>query len=318
MSQAVLDSPGGWLGLIDGFERALQRRRLSPETVRTYRVGILDLQRFLGDQGCDEVRDVTVDILERWQDTLGPRVRATTSSTYSTAVRRLLHWAGIQGLVDSRLEHAIGPVKTVEGRPRPIPPLDLALIKAYLLPKWPHMGIVALRDRALFFYLLTTGARVSEALQAPRDNFVSPAVRQKGGTEKVLRIPPATIDLVSDYVHARRDDSPWLWISHKTNAPLGRLGPPGVREVLRKLAAKLGIPPFTTHQLRHTCATELRKAKVPDLAVVEKLGHHDLGSLHIYGEVQESERELADEAMQKLVSGSRPALLPRLSAGSRW
>jgi integrase len=202
--------------------------------------------------------------------------------------------------------------------PRPIAKADLEIIKAYLLPRRPHMGIVALRDRALFFYLLTTGARVSEALQVRRDDLDAPVVRQKGGSEKVLLMPPGAHELIDDYLRARIDREPWLWITHKTNAPITRLGAPGVREVWRKLAKKLGITPWTTHQLRHTCATELLEAGVPELVIAEHLGHHGLASLHIYGQVRDKQRQAAVAVMDQLVQAPRARLLPKISRHERY
>lgn len=312
----VVDS---WPEVLSGFDRSLVRQHLSPETIRTYRGGLRDLVGFLIARRCESVRQLNRELLEQWQDQLAARsLRPSTCSMYSIAVRRFLRWAADEEFVEERLERSIARIHVPDGLPRPLPPQDLEVIRAYLYPRRPRMGIVALRDRALFFYLVTSGARVSEALQVRKDDFADPIVRQKGGTNKVLRIPPATVAFVSDYVQERKDDSPWLWISHKTNAPLGRLGPPGVREVWRKLATKLGLRPWTTHQLRHTCCTELLEAEVPSLVVMDHMGHHGLGSQHIYGQVRDKQRQQATEAMQRLALGSRPDLLPRLSTGGPW
>jgi len=245
-------APEPWLDqVLEDFERAMLRRQLSPATVRTYRWGLQDLFEGMKQAGLRDVHDLSRGILEDWQDTMGERKwRPRSRSLAVTAARQFIRWASERDLVDFRLEKALVKVKTPDGRPRPLPKADLEKVKAYLLPRRPRMNIVALRDRALFFYLLTTGARVSEALQVRRDDIETPVVRQKGGTEKVLLMPPACQELVEDYLRGRRDDSPWLWVSHKSNAPLSRLGPPGVREIWRKLARKLGITPWTTSTAR--------------------------------------------------------------------
>lgn len=310
--------PQGWANVLPMLERAAKRRQLSPNTVRSYRAGLLDFAAFARGQGCLEPAAVTARVIESWQETLADRVRPSTCSIYATAVRRFIQWTGSETHLSPDLVHALARVRVPDGKPRPLPPHDLQLIKAYLAPWRRNMDIVSLRDRALFFYLLTTGARVSEALQVKRDDYLCPVVVQKGGSQKELRIPPIAAEFVGDYVRARRDDSQWLWISHKTNAPLGRLGPAGVREVWRKLARKLGIAPWQTHQLRHTCATELLDAGVRELAVAEHLGHHGLGSLHIYGQIRGQERQASVEAMQRLVTDTTGRrLLPSLTS-SRW
>ncbi len=309
-----------WLDqVLEDFERAMLRRQLSPATVRTYRWSLQDLFGGMKTAGLHDIRELTREMLEDWQDTMVERKwRPRSRSLAVTAARQFIRWGDDHGLVDHRLEKALAHVKTPDGRPRPIKKDDLEKIKAYLLPRRPHMGIVALRDRALFFYLLTTGARVSEALQVRRDDLEGPVVRQKGGTEKVLLMPPSVRELIDDYLRARIDREPWLWISHKTNAPINRLNPPGVREIWRKLARKLDIPPWTTHQLRHTCATELLEAGVPELVIAEHLGHHGLGSLHIYGQVRNKQRQAAVDVMDNLVQPPRARLLPKISRHERY
>lgn len=293
-----------WLDqVMEDFERSMLRRALSPATVRTYRWALSDLFTGLHAIGIRDIRQLTREHLEDWQDHMQEESwRPRTRSIAITACRQLIKWSSERQLLDIHLERALVHVKTPDGRPRPIPHPDLEVIKAYLLPRRPRMRLVALRDRALFFYLLTTGARVSEALQVRRDDFETPVVRQKGGSEKMLMLPPSTAEMVREYLRGRIDDQPWLWVTHKTNAPMRRLGPPGVREVWQKLARKLGLKPWTTHQLRHTCATELLAAGIPELAIAEHLGHHGLGSLHIYGQVREKQRLQAVAVMEEVAS----------------
>jgi integrase len=91
----------------------------------------------------------------------------------------------------------------------------------------------------------------------------------------------------------------------------------GVREIWRKLARKLDIAPWTTHQLRHTCATELLEAGVPELVIAEHLGHHGLGSLHIYGQVRERQRQQAVDVMGELIRPGSVDRLPKFRPGPR-
>jgi len=314
-------SSAGWLDqILEDFERAMLRRQLSPATVRTYRWALQDLFGGMKAAGMRNVSELSRDVLEDWQDhMIEEKWRPRSRSLAVTAARQLIRWAAERELgVDFRLDKALAKVKTPDPMPRPIAKADLEIIKAYLLPRRPRMGIVPLRDRALFFYLLTTGARVSEALQVRRDDLDAPLVRQKGGSEKHLLMPPSARELVEDYLRARTDNQPWLWITHKTNAPITRLGAPGVREIWRKLAKKLGLTPWTTHQLRHTCATELLEAGVPELVIAEHLGHHGLGTLHHYGQVRAKQRQQAVDVMDDLVQAPRPRMLPKISRHERY
>jgi len=300
--------------VIDGLERQMVREGRSPSTLRAYRWAYDDLIKFAGIRNIGEL---TRDILERWQDELvrrhvSPRSRALAA----TAIRRLIRYAADDDLVDLKLERALANVRAPRLRPRPIPEDDLVRIKAFLAPRRPRMSVIDLRDRALFWYLLTTGARVSEALQVTKSEAREALVVQKGGSQKVLRIPPAVAQLVQDYLDARGDNVEWLWVTHDASSPMHRLDPAAVREIWRKLARRVGVKPFTTHQLRHTCATELLDAGVPELAVAEHLGHVGLATIHVYAQVRDAQRRQVAEAMENLVRSYEPqppALLPRLT-----
>jgi len=211
-------------------------------------------------------------------------------------------------------------VHTVDSEPRPIPEEDLARILALLLPRWPHTGIVPLRDRAIFVTLLTTTARVNEVLQMQRDDFDAPWVIQKGGSDQQLRPAPIAIEFIREYVALRIDDSPWLWISHKTNAPQTRLGAAGVWEIMQKIGKKAGVTRFTTHQLRHTGISALHEANVPEDVAMRQSGHRSKSSHRIYAQVSDRRRLQAVDALEDLVTRHRPArpiLLPKISRHQR-
>jgi len=52
---------------------------------------------------------------------------------------------------------------------------------------------------------------------------------------------------------------------------------------------------------------------VPELVIAEHLGHHGLGSLHIYGQVRDKQRQHAVAVMDDLVQPPRPHMLPKIS-----
>ncbi len=300
-----------WLDqVLEDFERDMLRRDLAPNTVRIYRGAIDDLFEAMRARGLNEITQLTRDVLERWQDELRERGNSAASRSLKVnAVKQMLRWAADHDLVDFRLERALAKVKVRQREPRPLPARDFELLKAYLLPRRPRMNLVALRDRALFACLVTSSARVSEVLQMGREEFMDAVVIQKGGYEKTLRMPPVVAQLIADYLRGRVDDSPWLWISHRTNTPLSRLTPPGVLKIWKKLARKLNIQPFTTHQLRHTAATELLDAEVSDRVIADHLGHHGLRTIHNYTQVRERQRQKVLDVMEDLISVPRPAIL---------
>jgi site-specific recombinase XerD len=311
-----------WLDRVaDSFERDLMRRDLSPATARTYGNGIKSLFTFLRDQGVDDLHYLNRDLLERWQDYLRERVPVLKSSTrglYATATRQLIGWAADHDIVDLKLQRALVGVRTRkrddEHSRQPIPDEDLERIMAFLGPRRARMTLVDLRDRAMFFYLLTTGARVSEALQVLRTNFLKARVRQKGGTHIDLEATVTVAAYIDDYLRARTDDLPWLWIAHGNNTnAVKKLADSGVREAWRRLCRRLSIDRFTTHQLRHTCATRIYEDGGDEIAIMTHLHHADTRTAHRYTKVSDRKRQQTLDALDRFVqNGSRPRLLPKI------
>jgi site-specific recombinase XerD len=320
-----LISSDSWLENVgDSFSRALLREELSAKTVRSYGIGIKNLFTFLRENDVDDFHDVTRDLLERWQDSMRertPPLRAGSRSLYSTAVRRLVEWAADRGIVPLELTRAIKGVRTRhrsdEHERQPISEEDLAKLMAYLGPRRARTTVLDLRDRALFFFLLETGLRVSEALQVTRESYTKGRVRQKGGRFVDFEITPTVAAFIADYLHARHDQLPWLWIKHGNNTNVtGLLEDSGVREIWRRLCYRLNIERFTTHQLRHTSATVLLDEDIDSLAVAKHLHHADLRTVHKYAKVRRRQQQKTLDVLERVIqqgSRIRPEMLARRS-----
>lgn len=292
---------GDWGALATGYSAYLRRRGRSEATVRAYSWGFRDFGRYLDMIGVD-VRDLDTGQLEAWQDSLKARGLAPrTQQLGVTSIRCALQWAARRGweLEDPRLFEVLEPVKAPRLLPKPLPPADVDRITAFLTPRRPKGDLIYYRTRAMWFYMVSTGARVAEVLSLDREDLAAaaPIVNQKGGSQKALFAPAVATNAVLDYVRRRQDDHLALWVTHG-NPPCRRLEAAGVREQWHGLAERLGVPRFSTHQLRHTCATELLDAGVPPEVVAAHLGHHGLASLAGYGEVRLGRRALAVAAME--------------------
>lgn len=285
--------------LVADFTRALVRQERSPATIRSYDFGWRNFLRFCDQRGVVSAHELDRDLIVAWQDHL--RMRPKSKALASTAVRRLLTYAAEFDYIDYKLVLAVAHVRVGQGLPRPIPQDDLQRLAAWLERRRALATVVGLRNRALFWFLLTTGSRVSEALQVTRAEAAQAYVIQKGGSEKLLLAPPSVVTMIHDYVRARKDTSRWLWVTHTANLPTGRLGPKAVREIWVTLAQRARVKPFTSHQLRHTDATELLAANIPAPAIAEHLGHHDLRTLMNYAQVDTVHRQQVVDAMEKLV-----------------
>lgn len=287
--------------LLADFEQSLKRRDLSPQTVHAYHWALHDLiDKAMAPARLHRVSQLTREVLEEWQDShiersFSPRSRGLAI----TSVRQLIKFGSeapkYELEMQPKLERALAKVKQPEAEPHPIPEEDLRKIQDYLLPLSPDATLEHLRDRALFIFILNTGARVSEALRPTRFDYERPTVIQKGGTKKTLNVHPRAAEIVADYLRARTDDRPELFLVHKRLPTHERDGvpmnPADVRKVWHKLSKKLGLTYWTTHAIRHTCATLLLDAEIDHLVIAEHLGHHGVGTIANYAKVRDKSRQ---------------------------
>jgi integrase len=310
--------------LIDDWERWMMRRDRAAGTIKAYRWA---LDRLAQELHLDDVHDLTPRQLEAWQDRNRERGLSTGSRMLAiTGCRSLLAYARKQRLgLNEYLPDALETITVHYKERREILRPDFERLVYYLTPRRPRMAIADLRTRALFFYLLYSAARVSEALQLTRVEVDRALVWQKGGSSKVLYVPSDAVQFVSDYLQARDDDCPWLWVTHGGGTEMHRLAADAVRDIWKRLAKRLGVPYFTTHQLRHSHATYAKRAGVDRDVTQAQLGHKDPRMMERYRHFDDDDRQDGVDQLQDYVrsiaraTSPRPRLLPRLRrrAGGR-
>lgn len=303
--------------VLPAFERALRRENLSERTVRSYRWALDDLARFMRANDVEDVAELDRDLIERWQDQLrdrytkrGTLLRSSTRSIASTAARRLIRWAAERDILDWKVERAVVKVHTRKSDPRPLDRAVLDRLRMHYAQPGRHL--IYMRDRAMFFAFITSGARVTELLQMNRDDYTRPTVVQKGGYEKTLLFPTEAVAMMAEYLVLRRDDLPHMWIALGNNVnTIRRLEAAGVRGIWSRVCHELSLPRFTTHQLRHSYATELADADVDVDVIADVMGHHDLRTAMRYVKIRDRRRARAVEAAAHLVPAARPRLYPK-------
>jgi integrase len=210
----------------------------------------------------------------------------------ATAVRGALRWAADQDLPLSSpsLWLRVAQCKAPKLKPRPIPERDLITICDHIATAPPDLE--ELRTRALFWLILSSGARISEALSLGRgavDDYPI-IVTQKGGHVHELVISEFARSALHDYLSARLDRTPHMFISHGHQRPLELLTKKEVQRFWDQLCRRLGVARFTSHRIRHSCATEMLRLKINHIVIAKHMGHRDLSTIQGYAEVDMDER----------------------------
>lgn len=129
------------------------------------------------------------------------------------------------------------------------------------------------RDRAIVYFLRSTGCRINEVCALNRDdiNFASMSlvVYGKGAKERTVFIDEVTGMVLKRYLDSRTDSSEALFAGKGTD----RLTDDGFRYVLNRLSKKSGVENVHPHRFRRTLATSLIDHGMPIQEVAVILGH---------------------------------------------
>ena len=157
-----------------------------------------------------------------------------------------------------------------------------------------------LRDRAIIELLFSSGLRVSELcnlniadINLDRREFV---VRGKGSKDRPIFIDEAAAGRVKDYLSARHDSLPALFLNNSKNSgtvsqdgDFRRLTPRSIQRIIEKYTRLAGITKHVTpHTLRHSFATDLLMNGADLRSVQSLLGHSDISTTQIYTHITDS------------------------------
>ncbi|MBR3253791.1 tyrosine-type recombinase/integrase [Candidatus Saccharibacteria bacterium] len=157
-----------------------------------------------------------------------------------------------------------------------------------------------LRDRAIIELLYSGGLRVSELTALNRDSVNLERrefmVRGKGSKDRPIFISQSCADRVRDYLDARTDSLPALFLNNSrnlqavdTSGDYRRMTPRSVERVVQKYARLAGITKHVSpHTLRHSFATDLLMNGADIRAVQSMLGHADISTTQIYTHVTDA------------------------------
>ena len=138
---------------------------------------------------------------------------------------------------------------------------------------------LGLRDKALILFIYATGLRVSEAMDAKKDDIEDGWIRvrnAKGDKQRVVPIAKMAIDALNEYLFKRPLVSDYLFINSKGD----RLSRISAFKITKKY---LNVSP---HVLRHSFATSLVLGGADLRVVQELLGHSSMLTTQIYTHIQ--------------------------------
>ena len=229
-------------------------------------------------------RQVTVYHLRAYLSSEQKRgIQDSTLEGTREVISAYFNWLHREGLIDKNPTANLGAIK----RPKKQKQIYSEVEKEKM-----DRCDLCIRDRAIIYFLRSTGCRISEALELDRDQVDLAnrcvVVHGKGNKERRVYFDDLTEMLLREYLADRHDDEPALFVSLKTGA---RLKPGGVRFMLNRVAEKAGIEHVHPHKFQRTLATNLARRGMPIQEVASLLGHDKLDTTMQYVILDERDKE---------------------------
>jgi len=241
--------------------------------------------------------DLTPEILRKFRLRLNrfddnqnhERLSALTQSYHLIALRGFLKYLAKRGI------HSLDPslVDLPRAAKKQVTFLHFDEVER-LLAEIPINTETGLRDRAIIELLFSGGLRVSELCNLNRDSINLARrefmVRGKGKKDRPIFIDQTTADHLEEYLSARSDTLPALFLNNSSNQNIPdtsgdfrRLSPRSIERIIQKYARLAGITKHVTpHTLRHSFATDLLMNGADLRSVQSLLGHANIATTQIY------------------------------------
>ncbi|MDR2986424.1 MAG: site-specific integrase, partial [Nocardiopsaceae bacterium] len=214
--------------------------------------------------------------------------RAPAPQLLATALRSVLRYLHVTGMIVAPLDWAVPSVATVRQRllPRGVNPT----VVASLLAGCDRRTTRGRRDYAILLLLARLGLRASEVAGILLGDINWRAgellVHGKGGRDDVLPLPVDVGEALANYLERRSPTSGMcrtLFVLETT--PPRPMSRHTVSVVLREACKQEEVPRVCPHRLRHTLASEMLRAGASLQEVAEVLRHHKLQTTAVYARV---------------------------------
>lgn len=269
------------------LEAAQYERKLSPDTLKAYRIDLRQFSEFVGGKWPDK------ELLSLYIKYLNENFAPRSVKRKLASIRAFYHELEFNEMImDNPFQKLHIRIQTPQQLPRVIPEQVVQdLLKCAYAAYLPGRREV-LRDIVVLELLFSTGLRVSELCALSRDTFLLDGiglrllVNGKGRRERVLQITtPEIIRLVQNYCQefSSEIETYGAILYNRQKRPLS---PQSVRRIIQKYLNTIGSTyHITPHMFRHTFATSLLEAGLDIRYIQSLLGHSSISTTQIYTHV---------------------------------
>lgn len=221
---------------------------------------------------------------------------------------------GISKIYRKNLMETIQNIKLNKQENKPILTVEEAK-KLILETKTKRRYIWHYRDHAMLYLMLTTGLRSIEIRRAKKKDLMMLNeemilyVQGKGKTtkESYVKVTKGVKEAINDYLDKRKDQNPYLFISHSKPSKMSYLSRTFFNEMIQRNLKDSGLKDvkITPHALRHTAANLSLQSGASLRETMKFLRHESIFSTLIYTHHQDQVSQDLAIQMEDYILGEK-------------
>ena len=268
-------------GFSSQFSRYLSvEKDVSPHTLRAYEGDIRDFLRFLEANGYDEV---DLQAIRAYVAGIYAGLRKSSLSRKISSIKVFFKFLKKKGLI---LDNPAALIRSPRAE-KHLPKFYTVDEMFHFLDTLPEKTWIALRNKAIFELIYSTGMRAQETLDLNITHVhldgLWALVKGKGGKERVLPFGEKAREALQKYMQAagdrRRAPVQALFVNRQGD----RLTYRGLLKVMKKHQVSVSLfKNLALHGVRHSFATHMLNGGADLRSIQELLGHSKLSTTQKY------------------------------------
>lgn len=268
--------------VVNFFLQHLQvERRLSPLTLRSYEIDLLQFLDFLALDS-HQITQIKAQTIRLWLVELSNQgIQNRSINRKLATLRTFFKYLQRRGDVTDNPMQTIRMVKTSKSLPTYLRESEMEQVFAQ--QEIPKNTFEEVRDQLVLMLLYGTGMRLAELIQLSNQqlNLASKTLRVIGkrNKERIIPMPQLLVDLVKQYQSLNPFQSHSLLLTDKGEPCY----PMFIQRLVKKYLGEVStLEKLSPHVLRHSYATHLLNRGADLNAIKELLGHANLAATQVY------------------------------------
>lgn len=268
--------------VVNFFLQHLQvERRLSPLTLRSYDIDLLQFLDFLVLDS-HQITEIKAQTIRLWLVELSNQgIQNRSINRKLATLRTFFKYLQRRGDVTVNPMQTIRMVKTSKSLPTYLRESEMEQVFAQ--QEIPKNTFEEVRDQLVLMLLYGTGMRLAELIQLSNQqlNLASKTLRVIGkrNKERIIPMPQLLVDLVKQYQSLNPFQSHCLLLTDKGEPCY----PMFIQRLVKKYLGEVStLEKLSPHVVRHSYATHLLNRGADLNAIKELLGHANLAATQVY------------------------------------